>query len=158
VKLSVALRGKPVMYPLAHRQGDIEGRSRVAWSVGKGLVGSLTLGFDEAGRPCESAVIQHETYWPENVEYMSEREWRRLGHGRTLGRSLEDAKALRARYGTAFGIRIQHPATGSGIGCVTLHTPRGAPLTEDKVQSALRLCVPVANQLGKALALSRESI
>ena len=142
----------PKMKLLGLVMGPFSSRSGLAWPIHRGLLGAVTLGEDDGGRPIDTMLIQHESHWPRELDSMTREEWSRLEDELTLNRSLDGARRLKEMYGTAIAVRI--PLAGverAGIGCLTVHSARGTSIPHEHVEDAVRMCSTMAQQIAHDL-------
>ena len=143
VELVRGLRGWPRMVEVATVMGPFNVNSDVTWVIGKGFVGHLTRGCLPNKTPVDEAHIQHQTYWPPNLDDMTPTDWEAWPAEMRLKRSLADARRLKSLYGTAIGVRIPMPGgQRSGVGCLTVHTEAKSPLNSRQVKKAKDQCFP----------------
>lgn len=124
-ELMLRLLQRPRMTQAAAVFGPIPASSGIPWAVRKGLPGQLTFGTELF------EVLQHSEFWPENLETMSDRQWRALDDTKTLGRTLGEARTLKRLYGTVVGVPMVDPQSKASLGCVTLHTKAHDPLSDE---------------------------
>jgi hypothetical protein len=124
-------------------RGSAEGPepSGTTWTVGKGLLGQAIFG------PDESAVLIHHRDWQEGIEDMPPAEFRRLPRSLRRGRSQEDFRGLRAKYGSSIAVGLRPAHGAAAFGCITAHTDLRYPLSDDQ-----------GVQGGEALALIARSV
>lgn len=146
-ELTKRLIARPRMYQAACVRGPVTRRSGVNWVVGKGFLGRLL-----SPACSDYEILQHESFWPPDIETMTDIEWTELNPAVREGRSLEDARRLRRIYGTALGASIPHAESGHPIGCITLHTGRGDSLSEFEARKCAELLVVQARRLGQTIS------
>lgn len=154
--LAEALR--PEMVKAATYLGPIGRTSGIRWSMRKGFIGRLMFEDPDDRDPYtdrgarDHDILQHDQFWPDNLDVMTEEEWAREPRSVREGRSLAEARILKALYGTAIGAALRHPKEGSPIGCATIHTKSGHALTETQADACAEILVAGAVQLSYTVA------
>lgn len=137
---------RPRMYEASRILGPFEAVSSIPWVVGKGFIGRLS----RTDSP-DYEILQHSTFWPTNLEQMTEEEWENSDPDVRGDRLLLEAKKLKAMYGTAIGASVRIANSACSIGCITLHTPSSRSLEPEQSEVVANLLVVQAHRLAEAL-------
>lgn len=149
-ELLIGLFNRPRMICAGKVYGPVQTGSGIAWAVRKGLPGRLTF---QDGR---YDVLQHETWWPDNIDTMSSEEWEQVDEERRESRSLEEARELKRLYGTAIGVPLRHPDSLARLGCLTIHTKRGHSLADEEVDLVVELLVTRTSELCRQIVRAAD--
>lgn len=121
-----------ITYPRMLRVGFVQGRelgrSGVKWTLGKGLLGRATF-----GTPDKVYALIHDRDFDRGIEDRSFWQYRHLDDETRQHMKKRDFRKLSEIYGSAAAVPMCFQSDAPPIGCITVHSPKGSPLSDEQL-------------------------